>query len=160
MRFLLFALLFISHSAFAANVVNLTPSTEVSAEPSAAANISLGSDSLRGVKAEAYLQPFVADQPAEGEVAPNYRLQVDFFSLNKGEKILAGQAAARVFDAGSRERSTVRMEVEQEHWSCALKLPSGGESMIKVGTQLADGKKRIYRFFFNPEKTVPASSLN
>ena len=150
MRRLLILLLFLPVTAPAA-VVNLdTPQVMENSHPQAPETVSLGAEILRGVRAQASLQPLSEGDPDFDTEGANYRLQVDFVRPQSGEKILEGQAAARIFDAASEARSTVRLEVSAEHWSCALHLPEAGETMIKVGTQLPDGKKRIYRFFFDP----------
>jgi hypothetical protein len=81
---------------------------------------------------------------------------LEFIRTATGESLLAGQAAVRVFGANNRVTQTVRLEPQDGQWTGKVLLDTGGESLIKIGSKLADGKKRIYRFFFNqPTSELP-----
>lgn len=125
----------------------------------------LGKDVRRGVEAQALLesQPLLdISEPLEGDLQ-HYLITIVFTDLGIGKALLEGQVAARVSNAEQRMTDTVRLEPQQNQWRGILRLPAEGETMIKVGTKLSDGKKRIYRFFHNrqtvmilPEEQAPS----
>lgn len=113
--------------------------------------IELGQEIVRGVIAQASLVPFQPHPSASESISEkvNYRFLVTFHEAKSGREILAGQAAVRLFSEDDRTLDTIRLALEQQAFSCLLFLPDRGEIMIKVGSQLDDGKKRIFRFFFD-----------
>ena len=126
--------------------------------------IDLGQDLRRGVVARVQLQPQAAldlSEPAEKNLY-HYKVIVSFTDKKTGENLLKGQAAARIF-ADKYATSTVRLEPQTAEWTGFVLLPTEEEVMIKIGSKLADGKKRIYRFFFQADEgrflLEPAQSL-
>lgn len=134
------------------------PSTQSSVPPAASSirEIELGQEIVRGVIAQARLVPLQVHPPASenlpGKV--NYRLIVTFREAKSGREILTGQAAVRLFAEDDRTLDTIRLVLEQQAWICLLFLPDRSETMIKVGSQLDDGKKRMFRFFFDRERQL------
>jgi hypothetical protein len=134
------------------------PAVQSAVPPTASSSseIELGQEIVRGVIAQARLVPLQGQMPAS-EVRPakvNYRLVVTFREAKSGREILTGQAAVRLFAEDDRTLDTIRLVLEQQAWSCLLFLPDRSETMIKVGSQLDDGKKRIFRFFFDRERQL------
>ncbi len=110
--------------------------------------IDLGQDLRRGVVARVQLQPQAdldLSEPTEKNLY-HYKVTVSFTDKKTGENLGEGQAAARIF-ADKYATSTVRLEPQTAEWTGFVLLPTE-EVMIKIGSKLADGKKRIYRFFF------------
>jgi len=113
----------------------------------------LGMDRIRGVEAQAQLvpQPFLdISNPLESGLN-HYLISVEFLDEASGKALPEGQVAARTFTLENHIADTVRLEPQENQWRGALILSSNWETLIKVGCKLSDGKKRIYRFFFNPQ---------
>ncbi len=111
----------------------------------------LGQDIRRGVEAHVRLEPQLLldiSEPLGGDLQ-HYLISVVFVEEKTGEELLEGQVAARTFTHDRRKARTVRLEPQQHQWTGVIELPSEGETMIKVGSKLPDGKKRIYRFFYD-----------
>jgi hypothetical protein len=161
MRYLYFFLFVLfPFSTYAGNVVNVGQLNISPSGPGISNEIiDLGLESRRGVEAHVSIAP----QPAldlEQSLAQNSRyflLSLEFIKTATGESLLAGQAAVRVFSANNRVTQTVRLEPQEGQWTAKVLLDTRGESLIKIGSKLSDGKKRIYRFFFNqPTDKLPA----
>lgn len=135
----------------------LNQPTPSSSQPSSIREIALGQELVRGVIAEARLVPLRVQPPASENLPEkaNYRVALTFREAKSGRHLLKGQAAVRLFTADDRTLDTVRLVAEEQTWRCAIFLPERGETMIKVGSQLDDGKKRIFRFFVRPESALP-----
>lgn len=133
-----------------------TSPSVASSQLSALSEIALGQELVRGVIAQARVVPLRV-QPPGSENLPengNYRVFLTFREAKSGRQLLKGQAAVRLFAADDRTLNTVRLVAEEHAWSCAIFLPEKGETMMKVGSQLDDGKKRIFRFFVRPESSL------
>ena len=120
-------------------------------------SIDLGHDKRRGVEARAQLE--LQEMSETSDPLPEsmllFTLSVSFADIATGKILLDGQVAARAFEADNRVLKTIRLEPQELFWTGSLALSRDEETMIKVGSQLADGKKRIYRFFFG-RPVVPA----
>ncbi len=117
----------------------------------------LGQDVRRGVEAHVQLEPqplLDISEPLAGDLQ-HYLISVVFVEEKTGEELLEGQVAARTYTSNRRKARTVRLVPQQHQWTGMLELPSEGETMIKVGSKLPDGKKRIYRFFYDQRPVVP-----
>ena len=156
--FIVILLLLTPSLAFTANVVDVGL-LQLEPEPfsnSAVIN-DLGQEIRRGVKAQVQLesQPLLdISEPLDGNLQ-HYLISVVFLEEKTGKELLEGQVAARTFTSDSRSARTVRLEPQQRQWTALLEIPSEGETMIKVGSKLPDGKKRIYRFFYDQRPVVP-----
>ena len=145
---LLFIIPALSH---ASDVVDLGAGRSRVESFGAASSVSdLGKEMSRGVEARVQLeaQPRLdASVPLDRNMH-HFLITVVFVDTKTGRELLEGQVAARTFTARERVAETVRLEPEQGRWIGVLRLPLSGETLIKIGSQLADGKKRIYRFFY------------
>jgi hypothetical protein len=144
-------LLFAPIITHAANVVDIEQ-LQLKAEPvdSSVPIADLGQEIRRGVEARARLeaQPLLdISEPLDGGLR-HYMISVAFIEAETGKTLMEGQVAARTITPNKRVAETVRLAPRDYRWTGVLVLPSAGETLIKIGTRLADGKKRIYRFFF------------
>ncbi len=158
MRLLIATLLLFNPAlAHTADIVDLGQLQLVTEPFNAPASISdLGRDVRRGVEAQVQLEPqplLDISEPLDGNLR-HFLISVFFIETKTGQELLEGQVAARIFTPDKRIAKTVRLEPREFQWSGVLVLPSEGETMIKIGTKLADGKKRIYRFFYNQQPVV------
>ncbi len=159
MRLFLF-ILFISTSFLtqAAAIVDIGQ-LQLVVEPASAPvqPIDLGQDVRRGVVARVQLEPQPLGVNSAGHGGPHsYLLSVSFVESETGTLLLEGQVAARMSSEDRRIAGTLRLEPQENNWSGLLTLPAEGETLIRIGSKLSDGKKRIYRFFYNPR---PAPQL-
>ena len=161
MHLIIVTLLFlVSSVAHAANVVNVSQ-LQLGAESfvSSAPIVDLGQDRLRGVEARVRLEALTLldiSEPLDGNLQ-HYLISVVFIETKTGKELLVGQVAARTFTTDNQIANTVRLEPQQTQWTAILTLPSEEQTMIKIGSKLPDGKKRIYRFFYDqrPVVTLP-----
>ena len=119
--------------------------------------IELGYDQSRGVKARAQLEtkPILEANDPLGGHSSHYLISVVFTDVATGKLLLEGQVAARTVTSNNQALKTIRLEAQPLKWSGLLTLPSKGETMIKIGSKLSDGKKRIYRFFYSHDPIAP-----
>ncbi len=124
--------------------------------------IDLGHDKRRGVEARAQLEPQKISESDEPQPEGNqlFTLSVSFTETSTGKILLDGQVAARAFEKDNSILKTIRLEPQQLFWTGTLALSRDEETMIKVGSQLADGKKRIYRFFFGRPVLPPIEKVS
>lgn len=150
---LLFLLIMNPLTSFAADIVDVSQLAALSQNQEPAQQvIDLGQDIRRGVEARAQLVPQVStgeDATLSGNAAL-YTLSVSFIDGKTRQVLLEGQVAARAYNSENNILKTVRLEPQQLFWAGSMPLAQDRETMIKIGTQLTDGKKRIYRFFFRP----------
>lgn len=156
--FIVILLLLTPSLAYTDNVVDVAQ-LQLEPEPFSPSVVinDLGEEIRRGVKARVQLesQPLRdIEKPLNGGLH-HYLISVVFLKEKTGKELLEGQVAARTFTPDRRMARTVRLEPQQHQWTGLLELPSEGETMIKVGSKLSDGKKRIYRFFYDQRPVVP-----
>lgn len=159
-RFVVVLLLLLPTLAQAADVVDLdqVQATFSTAETEAPASVDLGTDVRRGVEAHGRLEarPMLDLSQPLAESMHHFAVMIRFRQQDDSKILLEGQVAARSFSADDRVMQTVRLEVQGDEWTGDLALPATGETMIKIGSKLADGKKRIFRFFY--DSTPPSSA--
>ncbi|WP_020676229.1 hypothetical protein [Geopsychrobacter electrodiphilus] len=163
MRFFLLLLLIISpFNSLAANPVDSSKLPLSGMLPDLkSATVDLGVETRRGVSAHVRLDPQPAPELSK-PLAPGFKyflLSVVFSKGQTGTSIMSGQAAARTYSDNSQKTKTVRLESAGDNWSALLTLNTKGETLIKVGSKLEDGKKRIFRFFFNMPDTEPSGGV-
>ena len=121
--------------------------------------INLGKDVRRGVEAQVYLesqQQLDINQPLQGDLH-HFLISVVFTDVRTKKNIREGEVAARtILPSGRSKATTIRLEIQGNSWTGMLALPSAGETTIKLGSKLPDGKKRIYSYFYNPKPSLPA----
>lgn len=160
MYLLFFTLLFLApsfaHSAAVGGGGQLKMST--SAADSAPIR-DLGRDTHRGVEARVQLepQPLLDRSESLTKNLQHYLISVVFIDIKTGKELVKGQVAARTITTIKRISKTVRLEAKPLRWTGMLILPTKGETLIKIGSKLGDGKKRIYRFFYDWRSVVAIS---
>jgi len=108
-------------------------------------NIDLGRDSYRGVQIAAQLSPVPGSSRGE-----DYLLSVSFFSVKSGKPLEEGEVAVKVTSPDGRTAAPLRLNPVDGVFRTKIRLSRKGESLVKIGSKLADEKKRIFRFFYNP----------
>ncbi len=155
--YLFIFLLLVPSFSFAAQIVDVGQLI-LNAKPLnlPAAITSLGQDVRRGVEARVQLetQPLLDVSEPLADGWHHYQISVVFIDKLNGNQLIDGQVAARTFPEDRRQIKTVRLEPQELQWTGQLILPSEQETMIKIGSKLSDGKKRIYRFFHGPPPVI------
>jgi len=153
---LLFLILLIvvpaSHAADVLDLSRLPDSAVTDDRAGKVEKLPLGKELQRGVETEAWLELLPKDN-LHGDMItdiPTHRLRVRFVELKTKSLIEDGLVAARIFYEGRRKPRTLQMLCEEGVWSVDIRLPGNAETLIKLGSKLEDGKKRIYRFFYRP----------
>ena len=109
-------------------------------------NIDLGKAAYRGVVATADLKP-LPNMPG-GET---YLLSVGFSSQDTGRPLSEGDVAVKVISAKGKSAVPIRLNPVAGRFQAEIQLSMAGESEVRIGSKLADKKKRIYRFYFTPD---------
>ena len=142
-------------TAMPADAANHQPRLPQPAPPSLQQDttVVLGQDSYRGVSAAAKLRKL----PATDGRSETYLLTVRFDETKSGRQIQQGDVAAKIIAPNGSVGVPVRLLPEGGVFQTIIVLAREGESMIRIGSKLNDGKKRIYRFFF---QAAPAMAGN
>lgn len=115
--------------------------------------VDLGSDVYRGVVATAQLKRL--PESVEGGALPagkgQYLLTVSFSGEQRGEVLSKGAVAVKITSPEERISEPVRLDPTEGIFQAAILLDLNGESLVKIGSKLADDNKRIYRFFYTPD---------
>lgn len=107
--------------------------------------INLGKDVYRGVVATAQLMPL-----ANIEGGNTHLLVVSFLAEESGESLRKGAVAAKITSPDGKIGTPIRLNPSDDTFQAEIQLSKKGESLVKIGSKLADDKKRIYRFFYTP----------
>lgn len=161
--FILVALLLLSQAVYAADIVDLSTLSTTGPAPglALAPEVALGKEVRRGVEAWLWVTPADSDLSLRNEQSAalfRHEARVQFVDIRTGEQVDGGQAALRVFLSDAEKPQTVRLEEVEGGWKAEVDLALDRENMLKVGTKLADGKKRIYRFFYPPQPAPEAGA--
>ncbi|ORJ60503.1 hypothetical protein [Geothermobacter hydrogeniphilus] len=115
--------------------------------------IMLGNDSDEGIKAMAHAK--VYDQAGRDALAKmgmnsTHHLMLMFTDEKTGKPVTEGKVAVKVKREGGEESKPVMLMAMKMGMGAGfggdISLPEKGEYEIKVGTRLADGKKRQFKF--------------
>ena len=106
--------------------------------------IMLGEETEEGVKAMAHIQDVKAAMAKMG-MKETHHFMVAFVDAD-GKQITEGTVAVKVKDPAGKEGDPVKLMGMEGHFGADIILPEKGEYHFKVGTKLADGKKREYHF--------------
>jgi len=115
--------------------------------------IMLGNDSDKGIKAMAHAK--VYDQAGRDALAKmgmnsTHHLMLMFTDEKTGKPVTEGKVAVKVKREGGEESKPVMLLAMKMGMGAGfggdISLPEKGEYEIKVGTRLADGKKRQFKF--------------
>ncbi|ALC16645.1 hypothetical protein DSOUD_1873 [Desulfuromonas soudanensis] len=109
--------------------------------------IMLGDDSEEGVKAMAHLKD-VQEAMAKMGMAQTHHFMVMFMDAESGKPIEAGTVAVKIKGPSGSEGEPVKLMGMQGHFGADIALAKKGEYKFKLGTKLADGKKRQFEFEF------------
>lgn len=108
----------------------------------------LGEQIVEGVEAMAHLKDVKAAMAKVG-MAHTHHLMVEFYQVPNGEPMEQGLAAVKIIDPAGKESGPLTLVGMDGHFGADLALSAKGEYLFKIGTKLADGKKRQYEFKFS-----------
>ena len=106
----------------------------------------LGSEEVDGVKAMFHLSDVKAEMAKAGKPF-THRLMAIFFDLKTGKPIGNGKVAVKVKTPADVEGKPQMLIGKDGYFSVDLILDQAGTYHFKIGSKLADGKKRE----FNPQ---------
>ena len=109
--------------------------------------IMLGNAVQNGVKAMAHLKDVEKTMTELGGNATHH-LMVVFVDQETGELIESGPAAVKYSYEDQKPGVPVPLTAMQGHYGADLTLKGPGEYQFIIGSQLADGRKRQFRFDF------------
>jgi hypothetical protein len=107
--------------------------------------IMLGDVTEDGVKGMAHLKDVKAAME-KMEMKPTHHLMVMFADVASGKPIDSGVAAVKVKGPDGHKGEAVKLMGMQGHFGVDLELAGPGKYEFEVGTKLADGKKRQFKF--------------
>ncbi|MDX9708904.1 MAG: hypothetical protein RBT64_05030 [Trichloromonas sp.] len=108
----------------------------------------LGEQVVEGVEAMARLKDVEAAMAKVG-MAHTHHLMVEFYRVDDGEPMDQGLAAVKIVDPAGKESGALTLVGMDGHFGADLALGEKGDYLFKIGTKLADGKKRQYEFRFS-----------
>ena len=121
------------------------PTTGPAAGP--ARVVELGSETYRGVVATARLQiPQQSGESGSG-AGVSCVLLISFASAASGQPLTEGDVAVKLGEVAGRLGRPLRLAPGDGGFSAVVTISRGAEWLLKIGSRLDDGKKRIYRFY-------------
>ena len=109
--------------------------------------IMLGMHEVDGVKGFAHLND-VRIQMAEHGMNETHHIMVAFEDVATGDAIESGVVAVKVEDPDGNISEPIKLSGMDGHFGVDLTLDKKGMYHFKVGTKLADGKKRTFHHHF------------
>jgi hypothetical protein len=109
--------------------------------------IMLGDDTEEGVKAMAHLKD-VKEAMAKMGMKETHHFMVMFMDAETGKAIESGTVAVKIKGPSGSEGEAIKLMGMQGHFGADIALSEMGEYTFKLGTKLADGKKRQFEFEF------------
>jgi hypothetical protein len=110
----------------------------------------LGDQVEDGVKAMAHLKD-VKESMSKMGMSETHHFMVMFVDVASGEPIEQGVAAVKIVDPSGNTSEPVALMGMQGHFGADVALSPQGEYVFKLGTKLADGKKRQFEFNFTQQ---------
>jgi len=111
-------------------------------------SIMLGEQTVDGIKAMAHLNDVGAMMAQMGK-KENYHFMVMFNDAKTGAAIEQGTVAVKITDpATGKTGEAIPLMGMGNHFGADVALPDKGEYQFQVGTKLADGTKRQFRFSY------------
>jgi hypothetical protein len=107
----------------------------------------LGEETAEGVKAMAHLND-VKEAMAKVGMKETHHFMVAFVDTVSGQQITEGTVAVKITNPAGKEGEAIKLMGMEGHFGADIVLPEKGEYHFKVGTKLADGKKREYHFHY------------
>jgi hypothetical protein len=112
--------------------------------------IMLGEQEVDGVEAMVHLKD-VKEAMSKMGMPTTHHFMVMFADTSTGESVEQGAAAVKIVDPAGMEGEAVALMGMQGHFGADIALSAPGEYVFKLGTKLADGKKRQYEFKFTQQ---------
>jgi len=110
--------------------------------------IALGEQTVEGVKAKGLLNDVGAVMAQMGK-KENYHFMVMFSDAATGAAIEQGTVAVKIIDPQtSQAGEAIPLMGMGNHFGADVALPAKGEYQFQVGTKLADGTKRQFKFSY------------
>ena len=110
-----------------------------------AGQILIGSDSRDGVRGTAHIDNITKAMSALGR-KETHHLMVTFKEDKSGKDIESGAVAVKVTDPAGVKGEAIRMMAMEGSFGTDLTLAKPGKYTFEVGSKLADGKTRQFRF--------------
>lgn len=108
--------------------------------------VMVGEETEEGVKAMAHLNDVKAAMAKMG-MKETHHFMVAFVDAS-GKPVTEGTVAVKIKDPAGKEGEAIKLMGMEGHFGADIVLPEKGEYHFKVGTKLADGKKREYHFHY------------
>lgn len=105
----------------------------------------VGSMTSKGVKGMAHLKN-VSKTMAEMGITTTHHFMIAFVDEETGEQVESGMVALKITNPDAKVSETVELVGMDGHFGADVSLDMAGEYHFKIGTKLADGKKRKYHF--------------
>jgi len=110
--------------------------------------IMLGEETEGGVKAMAHLKD-VKEAMAKMGMPGTHHFMVMFSDVATGKPIDAGKVAVKIEGPNDFKAGPIELMGMQGHFGADISLPGPGKYEFKIGSKLADGKKRQFEFYLN-----------
>ena len=105
----------------------------------------VGSMSSKGVKGMAHLKD-VSEMMAKMGMKTTHHFMIAFVDEATGEQIESGTVALKITNPDAKVGEAIELIGMQGHFGADVVLDMEGEYHLRLGTKLADGKKRKYHF--------------
>ncbi len=112
-----------------------------------AKKIQLGQVEVEGIKAQAHLDD-VSQALAAAGMPGTHHLMLAFSDAGSGRQVGDGLVAVKVNGPDRKAGAPVKMMAMDGSFGADLDLAKSGSYDIEVGTKLADGKNRQFRFSY------------
>lgn len=109
--------------------------------------IMLGEDVQGNVKAITHLRD-ISEAMSEAGMDMTHHFMVMFKDASSGDSLEQGVVALKVIDPAGQRSAAVKLMGMDGSFGADVALPQKGKYVFEVGTKLADGKKRQYRFHY------------
>jgi hypothetical protein len=113
--------------------------------------IMLGAKTVDGIKAEAHLND-VREAMAKAGMKQTHHFMVLFTEEGTGKTLATGTAALKVKGPDMVESAAIPMMGMEGHFGADVTLTAAGPYEFTLGTKLADGKTRQFKFSYQAGK--------
>lgn len=103
-----------------------------------------------GVAATAHLKD-VSKAMSKMGMEQTHHLMVMFVNQKTGEAIDSGSVAVRVINRNGDKSEPVRLMLMEGQFGADVTISGGTMYTLEVGSKLADGKKRQFKFMYHPK---------
>ena len=105
----------------------------------------VGSMTSKGVKGMAHLKD-VSETMAKMGMKTTHHFMIAFIDVETGEQVESGTVALKITNPDAKVGEAIELIGMQGHFGVDIVLDMEGEYHFRLGTKLADGKKRKYHF--------------